>query len=373
MAVEITELTAGQHDSIPELIQPYSAFPKKIEGPTVWDATEYAKDPTKWKRRWTPELIAGLEEAYSKFEKSGLDITSITKETFPLPANVTAFLKEIRSLIIDGQGFILIQGLPTTEWSVLKSSAIYLAIGTIIGYVLSQNGKGHVLGHVKDLGNDPTQIHKVRIYSTNARQYFHTDAADAVGLLCLHRAKEGGESDVVSAHAVWNALQAERPDVAELLVKDNWYFDRKGEVTEGLNGWVKRSVFYLHEGRVSSHFDPYFVRSIGRHVEAGLIPGHSKEQLEAIEVLEQTAQKLALHCILEVGDIQFVADTHVFHARTAYTDYLSPAPRRHLLRLWLSVPVSEGGWARPFPFDDRKKRGGIQVGNQRETCPLDGE
>lgn len=52
---------------------------------------------------------------------------------------------------------------------------------------------------------------------------------------------------------------------------------------------------------------------------------------------------------------------HAFHARTAYTDYAPPRPRRHLLRLWLSTPVSEGGWKRPFPDGNERKRGGIQV------------
>lgn len=66
---------------------------------------------------------------------------------------------------MDGQGFILIEGLPVESWEVEKSAALYLAIGTHFGNTLSQNGKGHVLGHVKDLGNDPTQIDRVRIYS----------------------------------------------------------------------------------------------------------------------------------------------------------------------------------------------------------------
>lgn len=48
---------------------------------------------------------------------------------------------------------------------------------------------------------------------------------------------------------------------------------------------------------------------VGRHVEAGLIPGHTREQLEAIQVLEDTAQRLSLHMVLAVGDIQFVADS----------------------------------------------------------------
>ena len=74
---------------------------------------------------------------------------------------------------------------------------------------MSQNGRGHILGHVKDLGEDSTQIDKVRIYRTNARQFFHADDSDVVGLLCIARSEEGGESDVASIHHVWNILQQE--------------------------------------------------------------------------------------------------------------------------------------------------------------------
>lgn len=34
------------------------------------------------------------------------------------------------------------------------------------------------------------------------RQGFHTDPIDIVGLLCLPKALEGGESDVISGHQV---------------------------------------------------------------------------------------------------------------------------------------------------------------------------
>jgi hypothetical protein len=73
-----------------------------------------------------------------------------------------------------------------------------MGLGTYLGYFVSQNSRGHVLGHVKDLGEDSTQIDKVRIYRTNARQFFHADDSDLVGLLCVAKALEGGESDLVS-------------------------------------------------------------------------------------------------------------------------------------------------------------------------------
>ena len=41
---------------------------------------------------------------------------------------------------------------------------------------------------------------------------------------------------------------------------------------------------------------------------------------------------------LEPGDLQFVNNYTVLHARTGYQDHAEPALRRHLLRLWLKVP-----------------------------------
>ena len=207
-------------------------------------------------------------------------------------------------------------------------------------------------------------------------QFFHSDDSDLVGLLCVARALEGGESDIVSAHHVWNTLQKERPDVAKTLTKPIWYFDRKGEVSDGEDPYIRTSVFYLENGgaaRVYSKWDPYYVRSLSRFSSVGIIPPMSGEQVEAAKVLEETCCRLKLHMILDVGDIQFLSNEHVFHSRTAYKDHAPPALRRHLMRLWLATPESEGGWKLPFHDSEEKKRGGIQVNDQAPVAPLDAE
>jgi hypothetical protein len=300
------------------------------------------------------------------------------KSNFPLP-NLSKRLHEVRDDLLNGKGFILFKKFPANDWSNHKNAVAYMGLGTYLGYFVSQNGRGHVLGHVKDTGDDASQIDKVRIYRTTARQFFHADDGDLVGLLCLHRAQEGGESDLVSMHHVWNVLQAEHPDVAELLTKPIWYFDRKGEVSEGQDPYIKAAVYYLErkvdgkEQRVYSKWDPYFIRSLWRFWDAGTLPKLSEEQLRAMEILENTCQRLALHMILEVGDIQFLSNQHVLHARTAYKDFAPPAPRRHLMRLWLSTPEGEGGWALPMPDAHELKRGGIQVNDNAPRAPLDAE
>lgn len=234
------------------------------------------------------------------------------------------------------------------------------------------------------MGEDSTQIDKVRIYRTNARQFFHADDCDIVGLLCIARAEEGGESDVASIHHVWNILQAERPDVAETLTKPIWFFDRKGETSVGEEEFIRTSVFYLETPdesnpsktpRVYCKWDPYYVRSLTRFSEKGVIPPLSSEQLDALQILEDVCSRVKLHMILQVGDIQFVSNSHTLHARTSYRDYApdSGKPRRHLMRLWLSTPQSEGGWRLPFHDANEKKRGGIQVNDQEPVARLDAD
>ena len=41
---------------------------------------------------------------------------------------------------------------------------------------------------------------------------------------------------------------------------------------------------------------------------------------------------------LEPGDVQLLSNHTVLHARTDYEDYSEPELKRHLLRLWISLP-----------------------------------
>ncbi|KKY20757.1 putative taurine catabolism dioxygenase [Phaeomoniella chlamydospora] len=369
--------TSGQQPPLYDLLKPYSEFPKEITGQTVWKAEDYRNNPERWTHVLSEAEVEELSKSADEFIAADIPLTGISQDNFILPT-LGPFLRTLRTELLDGKGFILIKGFPADKWSLKKSATAYMGLGTYLGYFVSQNGRGHVLGHVKDLGEDSTQIDKVRIYRTNARQFFHADDSDIVGLLCVARALEGGESDIVSSHHVWNTLQKERPDVAETLTQPIWYFDRKGEVSVGEEPYIRQPVFYLEpggKGRVYSKWDPYYVRSLTRFSDAGIIPPLSPKQVEAMTVLEDTCMRLSLHMILEIGDIQFVSNEHVLHARTAYKDFAPSTgkPRRHLMRLWLATPETEGGWKLPFTDSKEKKRGGIQVNEKAPVCPLDAE
>ena len=370
--------TSGQFDQLPETVQPYENYPKSIDGPTVWNRDDYQNAPERWVHHWTDEELADIERATLAFEETGLTLTSMSKDRFQLSEPLTARLAAVREDLLHGKGFVLFKGLPVRKYSVLQCAIAYTGLGTHFGRAISQNGKGHILGHVKDLGNDPTQIDKVRIYSTNARQFFHVDDADLVGLLCMHRAKEGGESDIASSHQIYNILQRDRPDVVKTLT-ELWYFDRKGEVSPRLvesgeqQPWHKTQILQWYKDQLILHWDPYFVRSLTRFSDKGQVPALTEAQKEAAQVLEDTCMANSLHMVLEVGDIQIVSNTHVMHSRTAYIDHLPPAPKRQLMRLWLAVSEEDGGIALPYKDSKHPLRGGIQIEDQPHTSPLDGE
>ncbi|OBT53488.1 hypothetical protein VE04_06660 [Pseudogymnoascus sp. 24MN13] len=369
--------TSGQHPPLYDQLRPYSEFPKVCSGPSLWKPEDYKDNPEKWVHRFTAEEIDELGSVADKFIADGIPLTGISKSNFVLP-KLGKLLSDVKHDLIEGKGFILFKGIPVQVWDNHKCAAAYMGLGTYLGYFISQNSRGHVLGHVKDVGDDATQTDKVRIYRTNARQFFHVDDCDIVGLLCIARAREGGESDLASTQHVWNTLQRERPDVAEALTKPIWYYDRKGETSFGEDEYVRQPLFYLETGsdnpRVFAKADPYFVKSLKRFSDIGEIPPLSTEHLEVLQVLEDTCMRLSLHMVLELGDIQFLhSGPHVFHSRTAYKDNLPPLPRRHLMRLWLAVPESEGGWKLPFHDSNEKKRGGIQVNDTPPVCPLDAE
>ena len=62
---------------------------------------------------------------------------------------------------------------------------------------------------------------------------------------------------------------------------------------------------------------------------------------------------------LEVGDLQFVYNHSQLHDRTGFTDWPELEKRRHLLRLWLSMPDD-----RPLPDCFKERFGSIDIGNR---------
>ena len=65
-------------------------------------------------------------------------------------------------------------------------------------------------------------------------------------------------------------------------------------------------------------------------------------QRDALDALETLAEDPALHVRLRLapGDVLLLNNWTTLHRRSAFTDAPVPRERRHLLRIWLSMPDS---------------------------------
>jgi hypothetical protein len=324
-----------------------------VTGPSAWIGPDLAKRPEEWTYRLSSTQIAEIEAANAQV--SGGDIATITRADFPLPT-LGPVLDRLRDEVLNGRGFVLIRGLPVEDRPIAESAAAYWGIGTYFGNARSQNAKGHVLGHVRDLGlssKDPN----VRIYQTTERQNFHTDSCDIVALLCLKTAKSGGLSSLTSSMSVFNAMTERHPDLVWRLFRP-LPTDRRGEVPEGKHPWFETPIFNDHLGLLSAIYAPHYVRSSQRFPEA---PRLSAEDIAALDCFDALAEdsSLRLDMAFRPGDMQFVHNHTVLHDRTAFEDWPEPERKRHLLRLWLAAPG-----ARPLPPAYAERYGSVEIGNR---------
>jgi hypothetical protein len=76
-----------------------------------------------------------------------------------------------------------------------------------------------VVEDVKKHGSMPNSPYVARA------QPFHTDICDVLALYALNVAAYGGESFLASSAKIYNELAKTRPDIIEVLAKDDWIFD----------------------------------------------------------------------------------------------------------------------------------------------------
>ena len=340
-----------------------------VDGPGVWYGRDLARRGD-WIHTLSAAEIAEIEEALRAVR---VPLAELTPATFPLP-RLGPFLRSVLRELLEGRGFILLRGLPVERWSREEQARAYLGIGSWLGRFRSQNAKGHLLGHVKDLGLD-IRDPRVRYYQTNRALEYHTDSVDIVGLLCLQTAKAGGESYLASSMSVYNEVLRRRPDLVPALFEP-FPTDRRGEVPEGMKPWFDIPIYHRHAGRLSCIYVRQYIESAQKlFPEARRL---SAAQVEAMDLIDGLCNDPAIHLAMDFrpGDVQLLHNHQILHARGDFENWPEPERHRHLLRLWVAPPEAR---ALPEVFAPRYgsvvpgARGGIVVKGTTPRVPLEAE
>ena len=151
----------------------------------------------------------------------------------------------------------------------------------------------------------------MRKYRTNQRQDFHSDGSDLVSLLCLHPARSGGESKIVSAHAVYNEALRRAPHLVDVMYK-SMPWDRNDEQPAGLPPYFELPPIIDIDATPRVFFIAWYIRDSQRHPDA---PRLTEEQRAALALFEDIANDPEFHIRMtfDPGDVQILNNTTVLH------------------------------------------------------------
>ncbi|MGE3246824.1 MAG: TauD/TfdA family dioxygenase [Beijerinckiaceae bacterium] len=306
-----------------------------INSPADWRGPDMLK-----RTAWIHELSASEKDeiltALAAAKKNGVSFETMTAENFPLPQFSKA-LAHARDMLEEGPGIFQFRGAPIEALSKADARLIYWGFGRHLGTAVSQSHFGDILGDVRDFGSDINSADG-RGYRSRQQLSYHTDTCDVVGLMVLRTAKEGGLSILASSLAVHNEMVRTRPDLAAALYEPlPWSWNKQEPAGEA--PWYLQPLFSVHKGKFCCRYVRKQIENSQRFADA---PRLTPQQTEAMALFDKLASSDEFRIVYEFhpGDMQLLNNHVAVHSRTEFTDFEDEDRKRHLLRMWLSVPNS---------------------------------
>ena len=238
-------------------------------------------------------------------------------------------LRDISKELHFGHGFKVVRGLPVERHSREDNIIIYAGLSSHVATLRGRQDSKYagkpadvVLNHIKDLSKGHEKEHIGAPAYTTDKQVYHTDAGDIVSLFALSTAAEGGKSRLASSWRVYNELAATRPDLIETLSRD-WIADTFGRSDLGYTS--KPLLFHQppttgSSERVILQYARRNFTGFGALPRSKEIPPITEAQAEALDAIHFLGERFNVGLDFRQGDIQFVNNLAIFHARDEFKD-----------------------------------------------------
>ena len=305
-----------------------------VTSPADWRGADLRHRPDRWLYQLAKPEVAELARAIAHVRSLGRELRQITTRDFRLEVLAPA-LADWFGRLEHGLGFVLVRGFPAREWSRQDTAIAYWIIGRHLGEPVPQNTAGELLVDVRDTGAAAND-HNTRLYRTRAELTFHTDGADIIGLQCLRAAKAGGVSRICSSVHVYNEIVRRRPDLAPLMF-DVYQHHAHGQFGPTGPPTFPYPIVTLKDKVFRMFLLPWYIRNAA--ADFPQVARLSDAQRELLDLLEAIPLEdgVALDMSFQPGDMQFLKNSVILHARSDYQDHVDPDEKRHLLRLWLAA------------------------------------
>ena len=318
-----------------------------LGGPQAWHGEQLAAT-TDWIHVWSEESIAELEHAVRTAAKRGLRWNEINRTNFVLE-HASQMLLEVADTLEHGRGIAKLTGLPIDGYTKDELKILFYGVCHWLGQPVCQSNSGEFLGEICDEGADvgkrrgqmldengqPFLSSQARTRSPQPLRW-HTDRTDVVGLLSVNTPAIGGASRVASAVAIHDEMMRRRPDLATVLYKD-LIRSRLGEEAGGAETTYSLPVFAVKDGKFATHYSRTYVEAAQKLPNVERL---SDAQWEALDLLAALGDELCYAMKFEPGDMQFLNNHVMYHARDAFVDDVAAGKFRLLFRVWMSMENS---------------------------------
>ncbi|KAK8026329.1 hypothetical protein PG991_003385 [Apiospora marii] len=301
----------------------------KLVSPLAWSGADFATDDG-YTYVLTNDEVLEVENGLRYFRSLDELGHAIEPATFPLPT-LNSKLKLLRDELFKGRGFINIRGIDPDKFSPEDNVLVFLGISKYMGTrVGKQDLEGYMLGHIRDSAESQVDQEQRPFRDSRLPLTFHTDSyTDILGMQTRGLAASGGGHLIVSTWRIYNELLQERPDVLKLLLTPDWPVEDRGHLENG----ERRAVMFIEDGKVQMNFVRYLLLGRPGIERPSSLPQCTREQVEALDVLEATALKHQLRLNMQYGDMTYVNNLAILHSREAFENDESHV--RHLVRIWL--------------------------------------
>ena len=308
-------------------------MPALIDSLAAWRAAEVAAGG-RWLRCLTAPEAEAAATMLQAVRATGKPMLQLTRNDVPLGA-FAPVLAEVTRELEHGIGFKTIRGLPTHQFGVEDNQLLFWAIGTHLGVARPQGKASQLMSDVRAAGGQYRGAGG-RGYNTNAKLDYHVDGTDVVGLYCLQTARNGGLSRVASSVAIHNEILRRDPALAERLYQLLPH-NRQNEEAEDEPPFYMAPVYSLRDGSFAARYIRNHIRASQLRSDTPRLTEADHRALDMIQDLAET-DEFRFDMVLQRGDMQFVNNHVLIHSRTHFEDFDLPERKRHLLRLWLSIP-----------------------------------
>lgn len=289
-------------------------------GPAVWTAADLTAAD------WM--VPVGTEEA-GELEAA----LTAARAAAPVPAlqRLAPILGDVVARLDTGRGFCLLRGLPFDRHGAAAAEAALLALCGQIGKRLNAEGSpvARLTGPVPESE------------ASSGPPRFHSEACDAIALLCLANGPEAPAHILVSAGAVHNeVMRRDRAALAELYAPAPLLED--GAV-------VERAVFTMTEGAFAARYTRHAVEAAATAPQPGAPPLPAGLR-PAFDLLDAVCAEPALMLRLEPrpGDLLLFNPHLVWKRRTlAETPPDAPEAAQEFRRLRITTEHSRRRVAEP--------------------------